>query len=116
MTSPTVTIGDSEPEATSSNNIPTRQTTHPRPLDELENGLISPNSSPLSPIQQPEPQLSPGTASQERRSITQNIQENTNEIVRYWNRFSRKGKKNIGVMVSMQALAFSSCTILFSSA
>ena len=113
MTSPTVTIGDSEPEATSSNNIPTRQTTHPPPLDdsELENGLTSPNSSP---IQQPQP--SPGTESQKRRSIVQNIQENTKEMVRYWDRFSRKGKKNIGVIVSMQALAFSSCAILFSSA
>ena len=98
MTSPTVTIGD--PEA----NIPTRQRTHPRPLD--ENGLISPNSPPIQ-----EPQLSPGTASQKRRSITQNIQENKEELVRYWDRFSHKGKKNIGVMVSMQALVFSSCAI-----
>ena len=100
MASPTVTIAD--PEV----NIPTHQRTHPQPLDELENGLISPNSSPIE-----QPRLSPGTASQKRHSITQNIQENKEEIVRYWDRFSRKGKKNKGVMASMKALAFSSCAI-----
>jgi len=58
--------------------------------------------------------LSPGTESSRRRrlhELTQrlHLEENKEELIKFWDQFTRKGKKKIGVVESFRALFFSSC-------
>jgi Ca2+:H+ antiporter len=61
--------------------------------------------------------LSPGTESSRRRrlqdSLTQHLrfEENKEELIKFWDQFTRKGKKKVGVVESFRALLFSSCRL-----
>ena len=60
--------------------------------------------------------LSPGTESSRRRSfheLTQRLhfEENKEELIKFRDQFTRKGKKKVGVIESLRALFFSSCTL-----
>lgn len=60
--------------------------------------------------------LSPGTESSRRRrlqDLTQHLryEESKEELIKFWDQFTRKGKKQIGVAESIRALLFSSCTL-----
>jgi len=65
----------------------------------------------------PAPQvLSPGTESSRRRSLhelTQRLhfEENKEELIKFWDQFTRKGKKKVGVVESLRAFLFSSCML-----
>lgn len=57
--------------------------------------------------------LSPGTESSRRRrlhELTQHLrfEENKEELIKFWDQFTRKGKKKVGVVESLRALFFSS--------
>ncbi|KDR83456.1 hypothetical protein GALMADRAFT_235613 [Galerina marginata CBS 339.88] len=63
------------------------------------------------------PAVSPGPESSTRRrfqefseeiSQTLKLQENKEELVRFWDQFTRKGKRKIGVMESLKAILYSS--------
>lgn len=95
-------------------NTSTRQRTYPQPLKE-EAFLLTPRSDAATSTT---PVVSPGTESQRRRRLRQigqrisiQAEENKEELVRYWDRFTRKGKNKIGVMDSLRALLLSSCAI-----
>jgi hypothetical protein len=58
--------------------------------------------------------LSPGTESSRRRrlhELTLHFEENKEELIKFWDQFTRKGKKKIGVAESFRALFFSSCML-----
>jgi len=58
--------------------------------------------------------LSPGAESSRRRrlhELTLHFEENKEELVKFWDQFTRKGKKKIGVVESFRALLFSSCRL-----
>lgn len=89
-------------------NTTTRQKTNPKlqPFNEDEFYLAS-NSNPDAPTSIPV--VSPSRSVLEAVQLVQvNIQENKEEFVRSWIRFTRK---EIGVMASLRALGFSSCAI-----
>ena len=98
MSSPTDTK-DSEA------NAPTRVRTYRKPtaLNEHEFFLAS-NSNPNAPTVIPE--VSPSRSILEEIAAQLNIQENKEEMVKSWNRFTCK---KIGVIASLKALALSSC-------
>jgi len=57
---------------------------------------------------------SPGTESQKRRRLHEvahalRFEENAEELQRFWDQFTRKGKRQIGVKESLRALLYSSC-------
>lgn len=57
---------------------------------------------------------SPGTESQKRRRLHDlaehlHFEENAEELQKFWDQFTRKGKRQIGVKESLHALVFSSC-------
>ena len=60
------------------------------------------------------PEASPTRSIMDEIAVQLNLQENREEIVRYWNRFTRK---RIGLITSLKALGLSSCArfILFCS-
>lgn len=55
---------------------------------------------------------SPGTESQKRRRdmIVEQLEEGREELIRFWDQFMRKGKPKVGVVASLRAFFFSSCT------
>jgi len=60
--------------------------------------------------------LSPGTESSRRRrlhGLTQSLhlEENKEELIKFWDQFTRKGKKKVGVVESLRVLFFSSCML-----
>jgi hypothetical protein len=83
----------------------TRQRTYPQPLNEN-------SSSASNLIPDPTSAVSPTSTSGRRSSVLTgiavqlNLEENKDEIVRYWDRFSRK---EIGVIASLKTLGLSSC-------
>jgi hypothetical protein len=103
----------SSPTSIRDPNLTTRHRTYPHPLE--EDGFISALNSSQTAVTST-PVVSPGTASEKRgrlQGISQhlNLQENKEELVRYWDRFIRKGKKKVGVIASLRTLALSSCAI-----
>ena len=88
-------------------NTATRQRTYPKPkpLDEHEFCLAS-NSNPDAPTSIPV--VSPTRSILDEIAVQLNLQENREELVKSWNRFTRK---EIGVMASLRALIRSSCAI-----
>jgi hypothetical protein len=59
--------------------------------------------------------LSPGTESSRRRrlqELTLQFEENKEELIKFWDQFTRKGKKKVDVVESLRALFFSSCMLL----
>jgi hypothetical protein len=90
-----------------STNTPTRQRTYPKPipLNEHEFFLAS-NSNPDAPNIVPE--VSTSRSILDEIAVQLNLQENREEIVKSWNKFTQK---KIGVMASLRALGLSSCTI-----
>jgi len=83
-----------------------RQRTYPQPLN--ENSLSASNSN-----LHPNSAVSPTSTSGRRSVLTGiadqlNLEENKEELVRYWDRFSRK---EIGVIASLKTLGLSSCVI-----
>ena len=101
MSSPT---GTRDPEA---NTPPTLHKAYrkPTPLNEHELFLAS-NSSPDAPTTIPK--VSPTRSILNEIAIQLNLQENREELVRSWSRFTRK---QIGLIASLKALGLSSCTI-----
>jgi len=100
------------PTGTRDPNVATRQRNYPQPFEE-EEFILASDSNPTA-VTSDTPMLSPESRSQRRSyRISQhlNLQENKEELVRYWDRFTRKGKNKIGVKDSLRALAFSSCAI-----
>jgi Ca2+:H+ antiporter len=64
--------------------------------------------------------LSPGTESARRRrlhDLTQHLhlEENKEELIKFWDQFTRKGKRKIGVIESLRVLLFSSCKFFFAA-
>jgi len=58
--------------------------------------------------------LSPGTESARRRRLHDlsqqfRLEENKEELIKFWDQFTRKGKKKIGVIESLRVLLLSSC-------
>lgn len=100
MSSPT---GTRDPEA----NTPTHHKTFrkPTPLKEHDFFLAS-NSNPNAPTTIPE--VSPSRSIIDEIVVQLNIQENKEEMVKSWNRFTCK---KIGVIASLKALVLSSCVI-----
>ena len=77
----------------------------PKPLNDHEFFLAS-NSNPDAPTSIPV--VSPTRSILDEIAAQLNLQENREELVRSWNRFTRK---EIGVMASLRALGLSSCAI-----
>jgi hypothetical protein len=100
MSSPTDT---KDPEA----NTPTRHKTFrkPTPLKEHEFFLAA-NSNPNAPTIIPE--VSPSRSILDEIAVQLKLQENKEEMVKSWNRFTCQ---KIGVIASLKALALSSCAI-----
>ena len=88
-------------------NAAARQRTYPKPkpLNDHEFFLAS-NSNPDAPTSIPV--VSPTRSILDEIAAQLNLQENREELVRSWNRFTRK---EIGVMASLRALGLSSCAI-----
>lgn len=67
-----------------------------------------------------EPSLDRMTLNSEREKRHQDTVQyhslipNEEGLSRFWDRFTRKGKKSIGVVQSLRAIAFSSCMFLYS--
>lgn len=61
--------------------------------------------------------LSPRTEPSRRRSLHDELtqllhfEENKEEVIKFWDQFTRKGKKKVGVVESLRALFFSSCML-----
>ena len=94
------------PTATNSMFSPTgtrdsRQRTYPKPLNEHEFLSVS-NSNPAPTS------LSPTRSILDEIAVQLNLQENREELVRFWDKFTRK---QIGLMASLRALGLSSCAI-----
>ena len=55
--------------------------------------------------------LSPATDSTRRHRLSQHLrlEGNKEELIKFWDRFTRKGRKKIGVIESIRVLFFSSC-------
>ena len=88
-------------------NAPTRQRTYPKPLPLNEHEfLLASNSNPNAPTIIPE--VSPSRSIIDEIAVQLNLQENREEIVKSWHRFSRQ---KIGLMASLRALGLSSCAI-----
>lgn len=92
-----------------------RQRTYPQPLKE-EAFFLTPRSDAGDAATSTTPVASPGTESQRGRRLRRigqrisiQAEENKEELVRYWDRFTRKGKNKIGVMDSLRTLVLSSC-------
>lgn len=103
MSSPTST---KDPEA---NISPTVLKTYRKPtaLNEHEFYLAS-NSNPNAPTVIPE--VSPSRSIMDEIAVQLNFQENKEEIVKSWNKFTCK---KIGILPSLKALALSSCATFF---
>jgi hypothetical protein len=82
-----------------------RQGTSPKPLNQHES-LLPSNYNPEAPAIIPE--VSPKRSILDEIAVQLNLQENREELVRYWNRFTRK---QIGLIASLRALGLSSCVI-----
>lgn len=86
-----------------------RQRTYPKPkpipLNEHE-FLSASNSNPDAPTSIPE--VSPSRSLLDEIAVQLNLQENREEIVKSWNKFTRQ---KIGVIASLRALGLSSCAI-----
>ena len=88
-------------------NTPTRQRTYPKPVPLNEHEfLLASNANPDAPTLIPE--VSPSRSILEEIAVQLNLQENREEIVKSWNRFTRQ---KIGVIASLRALGLSSCRI-----
>lgn len=97
----------------SANTGASRQRNHNLRLPDEEEGSIEPKLSPNL--------FSAGTESRQSRlsrhsrlqelGETFKFQENKEELVKFWDQFTRKGKRNIGVLESLKAIFLSSCTI-----
>ena len=71
--------------------------------------LLPSNSNPDAPTIIPEtPEVSPKRSILDEVAIQLNLQENREELVIFWDRFTRK---QIGLMTSLRALGLSSCAI-----
>jgi Ca2+:H+ antiporter len=99
--------------ANPSDSIPRQRSQNLRIQDE-ELGEVEPKQTLRSPKV-----VSPGAESQTRRrfqeisseiSQTLKLQENKEGLVKFWDQFTRKGKRKIGVMESLRAIVYSSCT------
>lgn len=94
------------------------QRNHNLRLPDEELGIDEPKRSP-SPLPKV---ISPGAESQTRRRFREisqelsqslKIQENRQELVKFWDQFTRKGKRKIGVVESLRAIILSSCELMF---
>ena len=81
-----------------------RQRTYPKPLNEHDSLLVSISNPAPTSI----PVVSPTRSILDEIAVQLNLQENREELVISWNRFTRK---QIGLMASLRALGLSSCTI-----
>lgn len=97
-------------DTTTTGAAPPRQRNQNLRLADEEQGLHEPKQTPKI--------VSPGTESQRRRRFhelghelgeTLRLQENKEELVKFWDQFTRKGKKKIGVVESLKAILWSSC-------
>ena len=86
-------------------NKDSRQRIYPNPLNQNE-FLLASNSNADAPTVIPE--VSPSRSILDEIAVQLNIQENREELVRSWNRFTRK---RIGLIASLRALGLSSCAI-----
>ena len=68
--------------------------------------LLASNSNPDAPTIKPE--VPPKRSVLDEVAVQLNLQENMEEMVIFWNRFTRK---QIGLVTSLRALGLSSCTI-----
>ena len=98
---------------TSIRDLTTRHRTYPHPFEE---DVFNSASNSNQTADTGTPVVSPGTASAKRGRVQEisqhlNLHENKEELVRYWDRFIRKGKKKVGVIASLRTLALSSCAI-----
>ncbi|KAG6919280.1 hypothetical protein DXG01_007412 [Tephrocybe rancida] len=83
-----------------------QRTFNGNPVDvEKATGIIGSNLSSES--------VSPGDRSQLTTGPLRQLEELEAGLTRFWNRFTRKGKKNIPVVASLRAIAFSSWLNLF---
>ncbi|KAF9569408.1 hypothetical protein CPC08DRAFT_701898 [Agrocybe pediades] len=90
-------------------------------LDEEEGGMDQKDVNRLSPM----PRSAGVESSQSRRarlyngiqeitvSLDQGFQENKEELVKFWDQFTRKGKPKVGVLQSLKALFWSSWLNIF---
>ncbi|KAJ3505926.1 hypothetical protein NLJ89_g7158 [Agrocybe chaxingu] len=106
--STTPTIVESHPDDAGNGTSNTRHR-HVRVLDEEK---AVENSGDGPPIQ------SPGTESQRRRRLHEishhlHLQEGQEGLVKFWDQFTRKGKRKIGFMESLHAIVFSSWLNIF---
>ena len=86
---------------------PTRHRSYRKPTAFNEHEfLLASNANPDAPTIIPE--VSPSRSMLEEVAIQLNLQENKEEMVKFWNRFTRK---RIGLMTSLKALGLSSCAI-----
>lgn len=96
-----------------SNTGASRQRNNNLRLPDEEEGNIEPKFSPNL--------MSAGAESRQSRQSrhsrlqelgeTFRFQENKEELVKFWDQFTRKGKRRIGIVESLQAIIWSSCTI-----
>ena len=106
MSSPTGT-GIKDSPTNTPNTPTTRQRTYPKPLPLNEHEfLLASNSNPDAPTIIPE--VSTSRSILDEIAIQLNLQENREEIVKSWNKFTRQ---KIGVIASLRALGLSSCTV-----
>ena len=70
--------------------------------------LLPSNSNPDASAPTIIPEVSPKRSLLDEMAVQLNLQENREELVRSWNRFTRK---RIGLIASLKALGLSSCTI-----
>ncbi|PPR03874.1 hypothetical protein CVT26_000872 [Gymnopilus dilepis] len=102
-----------------SNTIPRQRSQNLRLPDEeqgLDDEKRSQSRSPLPKV------ISPGAESQTRRRFREisqelsqslKIQENKQELLKFWDQWTRKGKRKIGVVESLKAIVFSSWLNIF---
>ena len=95
---------------------PGTQSSRRRSLHELTQRLLPDEEQALGHDTPAPKVLSPGTESSRRRSfheLTQRLhfEENKEELIKFRDQFTRKGKKKVGVIESLRALFFSSCML-----
>ena len=82
------------------------QRTYPNPLN--EDDFLLPSHSEPNPAPTGIPVVSPTRGILDKIAVQLNLQEDREELLRSWNKFTRK---RIGLIASLRALGLSSCAI-----